>query len=170
MDNSADRGRLGRRRVGDRATPRKERHRHLRRARAKLGLDAHRLHLSPVSKHVHVAEVLPALLRRLSDSIYTRRRAQPARRAVIGPAKGKLMEWHSITADQIFTLLRGASQRPNLKVVAIAESAATTGDFPIVDGPPATGNAGQRRTLWLSDQRSHRAISATGTGGRPEPN
>ena len=32
------------------------------------------------------------------------------------------MEWHSITADQIFTLLSGASQRRNLKVVAIAES------------------------------------------------
>jgi GAF domain-containing protein len=55
-----------------------------------------------------------------------------ASRDVIGQAKGILMERHRITADQAFTLLRGASQRLNLKVADVAESVATTGDFPLI--------------------------------------
>ncbi|MGA8329530.1 MAG: ANTAR domain-containing protein, partial [Mycobacterium sp.] len=55
-----------------------------------------------------------------------------ASRDVIGQAKGILMERHRITADQAFALLRGASQRLNLKVPDVAESVAATGDFPLI--------------------------------------
>ncbi len=53
-----------------------------------------------------------------------------ASRDVIGQAKGVLMERHRFTADQEFTLLKGASQRLNLKVTEVARILAATCDFP----------------------------------------
>ncbi|WP_292988683.1 GAF and ANTAR domain-containing protein [Mycobacterium sp.] len=62
-----------------------------------------------------------------------------ASRDLIGQAKGVLMERHRITADQAFALLRGASQRLNVKVADIAESVATTGDLPPLEGAGSAG-------------------------------
>ncbi|BBX47261.1 GAF and ANTAR domain-containing protein [Mycobacterium cookii] len=55
-------------------------------------------------------------------------------RDVIGQAKGVRMERHRVTADQAFTLLKGASQKLNLKVTEVARSLAATGEFPRVHG------------------------------------
>lgn len=57
-----------------------------------------------------------------------------ASRDVIGQAKGVLMERHRVTADQAFELLKGASQKLNLKITDVAEILTATGELPKVHG------------------------------------
>jgi GAF domain-containing protein len=50
-------------------------------------------------------------------------------RDLIGQAKGILMERHKLTADQAFTLLVGASQTTNTKLVDVARHLTETGEL-----------------------------------------
>lgn len=51
-------------------------------------------------------------------------------RDVIGQAKGILMERHRITDDQAFEMLSRGSQRLNIRLAAVAERVARTGESP----------------------------------------
>jgi GAF domain-containing protein len=51
-------------------------------------------------------------------------------RDVIGQAKGILMERHRITDDQAFEMLSRGSQRLNIRLAAVAERVAQTGESP----------------------------------------
>lgn len=53
-----------------------------------------------------------------------------ASRDLIGQAKGILMARHRLTADEAYDMLRGASQKLNVKVVDLADHVASTGELP----------------------------------------
>ena len=78
---------------------------------------------------LQIAQICAALA---AAAIADARRAEQlrdalSRRDVIGQAKGILMERGRITADQAFSLLSGASQRLNRKLIAVAEHLVATG-------------------------------------------
>jgi len=65
-------------------------------------------------------------------------------RAVIEQAKGILMSWYKVTADQAFRLLAEASMHTNRKVRDLAEGLVLTGDVALVS-PDADAQRTDRR-------------------------
>jgi ANTAR domain-containing protein len=63
----------------------------------------------------------------------------PGAPAVIGQAKGILMERHGIAADAAFGVLSRVSQAENMKLAEIARRFAETGQLPSVSGLQTAG-------------------------------